>query len=219
MSPRTAEESTKARASGGGVAQCVSVAVGHRTLEPFLATAFDAYEGCSPAEPPSAFALLIGTLRNGQALIHTTEFARNVRSADTVATDEFRTTIVPRFGAAYANMHRGFWCDSRDLLRIHKRAAGLGMDVLGSIHLHPDWHRIGPPHERGLRVSEAPTPMDTYMFGSTGWPVNMICYVECEDGVLSYTLGAWSPPLAPQETVCAPLRIQFHEARRGCGRT
>ncbi|MFF4603075.1 hypothetical protein ACFY12_10025 [Streptomyces sp. NPDC001339] len=96
------------------------------------------------------------------------EFARNVRSADTVAADEFRTTIIPRFGVAYANMHRGFWCDSRDLLRIHKRAAGLR--------------------------------------------------VERPDGLLSYTLGAWRPPLGPRETVCTPLRIQFHEARRGGGR-
>ncbi|WP_051877405.1 hypothetical protein [Streptomyces natalensis] len=218
MSPRTAEERTRARASDTSeTAQCSTVVISHRTLEPFLGVAFDAYKGCSPRKPPSSFALLLGTLRNGRALIQATEFADNVRSADTAAAEEFRTTIIPRFGTAYANMHRGFWCDSRDLLRVHKRAAGLGLDILGSIHLHPDWHRMGPPHERGLQISEAPTPMDAYMFGNTGWPVNMICYVERQDEWLSYALGAWSPPPGPQETACAPLRLQFHDPgeRRG----
>lgn len=203
----------RAGSSGGEAARCTTVAVSHGTLEPFLHAAFEAYEGCSPAEPPSSFALLLGTLRNGRALIAATEFARNARSADRTATEEFRTTIVPRFGTAYDNIHRGFWCDSRDLLRIHRQAAAQGLEVLGSIHLHPDWHRIGPPSERGLRISEAPTPMDAYMFASTGWLVNMICYVERQEGLLCYTLGAWRPAGGPDATACAPLRIQLHEHR------
>ncbi|MFI9256062.1 hypothetical protein [Streptomyces sp. NPDC053069] len=186
----------------------------HETLAPFLRAAFEAYEGCSPAEPPSSFALLTGTLRNGRALIAATEFARNARSADRAATEEFRTTIVPRFGTAYDNVHRGFWCDSRDLLRVHRLAAEQGLEVLGSIHLHPDWHRIGPPSERGLRISEAPTPMDAYMFASTGWLVNMICYVERQEGLLCYTVAAWGPAYGPDATACTPLRIQLHEHRK-----
>jgi proteasome lid subunit RPN8/RPN11 len=182
--------------------------VHHRTLEPFLDAATCAYGRCTPSEPPSCFALLVGEVAGGTAVVHDVAFGRNVRATAPVATSEFRSTIVPRFGPAYENEHRGFWCDPFDLLRIHRKAEEQGLDVIGSIHLHPDWHRIGPPAERGLRISQAPTPMDVYMFDNSQWPVNMICYLERPDDELCYVFGAWSPP-ADSNSDCPPIDIQF----------
>ncbi|MGW7195630.1 hypothetical protein [Streptomyces chryseus] len=189
--------------------RCTTAVLSHRTLEPFLDAAFTAYDACTPSAPPSCFAILVGTLDKDRALVRQVELARSVRSTDQVAAQEFQSEIVPRFGTAYDNMHRGFWCDSKDLLRIHRRADAQGMDIIGSIHLHPDWHRLGPPGEQGLRISEAPTPMDTYMFGATHWPLNMICYVERMDQLRCYTLGAWGPPDTADDAPCPPLHIQF----------
>lgn len=190
-------------------ARCTTVVVSHRALEPFLHAAVRAYRSCTPTEPPSCFAVLVGAIRDGRAVVHTAEIARCVRATDSTATEEFRTAVVPRFGTAYDNVHRGFWCDPADLLRIQRHADKQELDIIGSLHLHPDWHRIGPPAERGLRISEAPTPMDAYMFGNTGWPVNMICYVEPTGQQLSYTLAAWGPPSGAQDSPCAPLHLKF----------
>ncbi|WP_329167118.1 SgcJ/EcaC family oxidoreductase (plasmid) [Streptomyces sp. NBC_01717] len=193
--------------AGNEGAQGAAVIMGHRTLEPFVSAALSAYETCTPEKPPSCFAVLVGELVKGEALVHGVEFGRNVRATELAATDEYRSTIVPRFGPAYDNEHRGFWCDSTDLLNISRKAEAQGWDILGSIHLHPDWHRIGPPAERGLTISEAPTPMDAYMISSTSWPVNMICYLERPNQDVHYTLAAWGPGAEPGD--CVPIPIQF----------
>ncbi|MFF6806803.1 hypothetical protein [Streptomyces sp. NPDC012616] len=36
---------------------------------------------------------------------------------------------------------------SRDVLRVFREADCLGLDLLGSIHVHPDRHRLGPPSD------------------------------------------------------------------------
>ncbi|MFJ8208696.1 hypothetical protein [Streptomyces sp. NPDC096033] len=192
-----------------GLIRCTAVVMSHRLLEPFLEAARSAYEECTPSEPPSCFAVLVGSVQGESAMVRRVELARSVRSTDEVAAAEFRETIVPLFGAAYENIHRGFWCDSKDLLRIQRSAEADGWDIIGSVHLHPDWHRIGPPAERGLRISERPTPMDCYMFGSTGWPVNMICYLKRGGGRLQHRLGAWGLPAGLQDTDCPPLDIRL----------
>lgn len=196
-------------AAGTGGARSTAVVMGHRTLEPFLSAALSSYELCTPEKPPSCFAVLLGELVEGEALIHGVEFGRNVRATEPAAAEEYRSTIVPLFGSAYNNQHRGFWCDSTDLLVIQRKADAQGLDILGSVHLHPDWHRIGPPAERGLRISEAPTPMDSYMIGCTSWPVNMICYVERPTQDVHYSLAAWGPPAESGSTGCAPIPIQY----------
>jgi hypothetical protein len=121
--------------------------------------------------------------------------ARSVRATDPQVRSEFSETIIPRFGPAYANEARGFWCDSKDLLQIIRQAEPDGLEVLGAVHFHSDWHRIGPPQEHGLHLSEYPTPMDQYMIRNTGWPVHMICYLEQRDDAVFGTLGAWEPAL------------------------
>ncbi|MFB7617451.1 hypothetical protein [Kitasatospora sp. NPDC056181] len=176
--------------------------IGFDALKSFISVARDEYEACTPQEPPSCFALLLGTVVDGVAAVTTVQFATNVRATDPMALEEFSSSIEPCFGSAYRNPRRGFWCSSQDLLRIHRQADRDGVEILGSIHLHPDWHRIGPPEERGLRISEEPTPMDRYMFDNSRYPVNMICYLESGPQGVSAALAAWGPP--PEDEVAAP---------------
>lgn len=119
---------------------------------------------------------------------------------------------MPRFGPAYENEHRAWWIDSRDLLKASKEADALGLDLLGSIHMHPDWHRLGPPQERRFVLSERPTPMDHHVFSRTAWPINVICYLERRADVFYHALAAWAPPPAdaPEDMHCTelPLRVR-----------
>lgn len=163
-------------------------------LRPFLDAALEEYESCTPADPPRCFALLVGERSAEVMHVRRLQFAGNIRDDDPDVEAEFIQRIVPCFGSAYANKRRGFWADGADVLRAHRAAEADGLELLGSIHLHPDWHTIGPPAERGLRISHRPTPMDTHLFGRTGWPLNLICYLERRDGVVYSSLGAWSPP-------------------------
>ncbi|MFJ7261243.1 hypothetical protein ACIQV2_13850 [Streptomyces globosus] len=185
-----------------------TVLIGFDALKSFITAAQDEYEACNQQDPPSCFALLLGVISDGIVNISSVEFATNVRATDPIALEEFANSIEPCFGSAYRNLRRGFWCSPKDLLRIHRQADHDGVEVLGSIHLHPDWHRIGPPEERGLRISEEPTPMDRYMFDSSQYPVNMICYLESDGGTVSAALGAWAPP-ATTEAPCRRLTLRF----------
>lgn len=168
-----------------------TVYLSDEVLHPFLEVATTAYLACTPEKPPSCFAVLVGHDVANAVTVARVEFGRNVRACDAMARTEFSEEVVPRFGVAYDNPYRGYWCDSADLLRIARSAEQSGMDIVGSVHLHPDWHLIGPAHERGLRISEAPTPMDSYMFANTFWPVNVICYLEHHGSDLYFTLAAW----------------------------
>ncbi len=177
-------------------------------LDDFLAAALHEYAGCTPQRPPRCFAVLVGTVDGDAVRVRRSHFAESVRADDPCAGAEWSSAIVPCFGSAYANDHRGFWCRPADLLRISRQADADGLDVLGSVHLHPDWHRIGPPDERGLRISDEPTPVDTYLFGNTGWPVNLICYLERTAGVVRYSMAAWAPPLVDDPAVgCTRLPL------------
>lgn len=178
-------------------------------IKSFTTEALSAYEACTPEEPPSCFAILVGRQEGDVAVVAELESAANARAVERVAVEEFSTVIAPCFGTAYENPHRGFWCDSRDLLRIYRRAEARDLQILGSIHLHPDWHRIGPPHERGLRISESPTPMDEYMFRNTGYSVNMICYMESLGPVVSTALAAWRASPDTPDAPCSRLAVRF----------
>ncbi|MEU5165941.1 MULTISPECIES: hypothetical protein [Streptomyces] len=187
-----------------------TVLIGFDSLKSFTGAARAEYEDCTPEEPPSCFAVLLGTVEDGVAHVVEIEYATNARASDPIATEEFAGTIASCFGAAYRNPRRGFWCSSKDLLRIQRQGERRRLDILGSIHMHPDWHRMGPPAERGLRISEHPTPMDRYMFDNSRYPVNVICYLESTGGKLSAALAAWGPP--PEESADAPcprLTLRF----------
>ncbi|MFI5492080.1 3-hydroxyacyl-CoA dehydrogenase NAD-binding domain-containing protein [Actinoplanes sp. NPDC051859] len=170
------------------------VVVNPAVLRPFLDAALEAYRTCTPEEPPGCFALLVGRMDADRMVVERAVLARNVRGTDQAAAGEYEATIVPCFGAAYDNANRGFWCHAVDQLKVHREAEADGLEVLGSIHLHPDWHRIGPDHERGMQISQHPTAMDAYMIQQTQWPLNLICYVEGAGDVPTYTIGAWAPP-------------------------
>jgi hypothetical protein len=162
-----------------------------------------------PQHLPRAWAIFVGSESADEVRVCRLGFGTNVRETDSHVLDEFRDVIVPCFGAPYANKGRGFWCSSADLLRISREAEADGLEIVGSVHSHPDWHRIGPEHERKQILSQFPTPMDEYLFRQTGWPVNVICYVESRHGSVYHTYGAWAPPpLNEPEARVTPLTIK-----------
>ncbi|MCQ9182008.1 hypothetical protein KMT30_23770 [Streptomyces sp. IBSBF 2953] len=171
-----------------------TVLMDDQALAHFLEVAVAEYQLITPEAPLPCFALLLGSAEATTYHVRRIAFGRNARISDPAARREFREEIVPRFGPAYENEHRGWWMDSHDLLRASREADALGMDLLGSIHMHPDWHRLGPPSERARTLSERPTPMDRHLFGRTGWPLNIICYLERRGGEFYHALAAWAPP-------------------------
>ncbi|TQE15022.1 hypothetical protein Sipo8835_27560 [Streptomyces ipomoeae] len=186
-----------------------TVLMDDEALDEFLAAAVGEYQLITPEAPLPCFALLLGSAEHpgpGRTTLHVERvaFGRNARRTDPAALLEFSETIVPRFGAAYENEHRAWWIDSGDLLKASREADALGLELLGSIHMHPDWHRLGPPRERGLVLSERPTPMDRHVFGQTGWPLNIICYLERRGDVFYHALAAWAPGGGTE----LPLRIR-----------
>ncbi|MER6399901.1 hypothetical protein ABT263_28245 [Kitasatospora sp. NPDC001603] len=168
-----------------------------QALRDFLTAAVETYQLITPSTPLPCFALLLGSAHGTTYAVERIAFGRNARAEDPAARVEFAASIIPRFGTAYENEARGWWVNSRDLLRISREAEADGLELLGSIHLHPDWHRIGPPSERQLVLSDRPTPMDHHTFGHTSWPVNLICYLERRGDATYHSLAAWAPPNEP----------------------
>jgi len=189
-----------------------TVLVDDQALTDFLTAAVAEYQLITPEAPLPCFALLLGHAEATTYHVRRVAFGRNARTSDPAAREEFRDTIVPRFGAAYENEHRGWWMDSADLLKAAREADDLGLDLLGSIHMHPDWHRIGPPSQRAQQLSERPTPMDRHLFGRTGWPLNLICYLERRGDAFYHALAAWAPQprngSGDAECAAAALRIR-----------
>ncbi len=164
---------------------------------------------------PRSWGLLLGRFAGDAMRVLEVQFGANVRETSPLVRQEFDDIIVPCFGSAYANGGRGFWCDSADVLRITRYAESKGLEVLGSIHSHPDWHHIGPAHERGQRLSQDPTPMDEYLYRNTGWPLNIICYLESRDNEIFHTLGAWTAPsFVDIDAHAEPITIRYTLARR-----
>ncbi|WP_410626662.1 hypothetical protein [Amycolatopsis sp. cmx-8-4] len=163
----------------------------------FLDAAAAEYACITPDTPRPCFGVLLGTVAEDALLVSDIAFARNARTTDPSARAEFATTIVPRFGSAYENAVRAWWVAPADLLRISRDGDDRGLDLLGSIHLHPDWHRLGPECERDRPLSDRPTPMDEYVFRSAGWPLNVVCYLERQHGGFYYSLAAWDGDCAP----------------------
>lgn len=180
-----------------------SVLFSEPALHRFLTAAVREYANITENDPVPCFAVLLGTAADGDWLVHDVAFGRNVRTTDPSARQEFATTIVPRFGAAYENAVRAWWLDPADLLRITRDADRRGLDVLGSVHMHPDWHRLGPTQARTQTLDECPTEMDRYVFRSSGWPVNAVCYVERRHGAHGYALSAW-------DAECRQLALRVH---------
>jgi hypothetical protein len=183
-------------------------------LQPFLDSAHAEY--ClglrTAGEPrqhfPRIFALLVGRLRDDRLEVVRLASCRNAREDDGLARQEFEQVVAARYGVMYKNTGRGYWCDSRTLFAVWQEAEADGLELLGSIHLHPDWHRIGPPDERHLRLSEQPTPTDEHLFRRASWPLNIICFVERRHERFSATLAAWAPPPPdPDAGGCAPLPL------------
>jgi hypothetical protein len=180
------------------------------SIEEYLESLRTAAAEGVPQHLPRAWGLLFGRIDGDVMCIESIRYAANVRETGEHVLAEFDETIVPCFGKPYANKGRGFWCDSAELLRVTREAEAEGLEMLGSVHMHPDWHRIGPPHERRQRLSEQPTDMDEYLFRNTGWPINMICYLEGRGDEIVHTFAAWSPPpFDESESHATALPIRF----------
>jgi hypothetical protein len=186
-----------------------TVLVDDQALATFLAAAVIEYSRLTPDSPLPCFALLAGEVQPDVIRVERAVFTANARATDPSALQEFAETIVPAYGPAYRNAVRGWWASPQDVLRASRQAEADGLDLLGSIHMHPDWHRIGPPHERSTVLSERPTEMDRYVFTSTAWPVNLICYLEQREGGLYHSLGAWGTAVGEDGDTCHPLPLRM----------
>lgn len=161
-----------------------------------------------PSHLPRASGLLFGQADDTGITIRAIEFVPNVRDSDESVIAEFETTIAPRFGDVYRNPGRGFWSDEKGVLRAIQQQAANGLELMGSIHSHPNWHEIGPPHERFQQLSEFPTRMDEYLFSQSQWPVNVIWYVHTDDsGGLAHRVAGWRP--GPEPEHCRKLDIRI----------
>ncbi|WP_079171436.1 MULTISPECIES: hypothetical protein [unclassified Streptomyces] len=199
-----------------GAPTAATVLIDDQALGAFLTVAVGAYRRLTAETPLPCFALLLGQAEAATFHVRRVVFGRNARTSDPAARQEFSETIVPRFGPAYENEHRGWWMDSADLLKAARQAEEAGLDLLGSIHMHPDWHRIGPPSARAHVLSERPTPMDHHLFEQAGWPLNLICYLERRAGAFFHSLAAWtpSPPGAPEGAGCTGLDLRVRTSTR-----
>ncbi|MFF1447333.1 hypothetical protein ACFVYF_04055 [Streptomyces sp. NPDC058274] len=158
-----------------------------------------------PTYLPRASGLLFGRLGGSEIAISDLEFVQNVRDQDESVMAEFETAIAPRFGEVYRNPGRGFWSDDKGVLQAIQRQSAKGLDLLGSVHSHPNWHEIGPPHERFQELSENPTRMDEYLFRQSSWPVNLIWYIRAIGGLLEHRVAGWRP--GPERCEMLDIRI------------
>lgn len=171
-----------------------------------------------PHHLPRASGLLFGRSDGSEITIEDVAFAPNVRDSDESVIAEFEATIAPRFGEVYRNPGRGFWSDEKSVLQAIMQQSAHGLELLGSIHSHPNWHEIGPPHERRQRLSENPTQMDEYLFKQSCWPVNVIWYLHTDGDAVAHRIAGWRPgadgcekldiriPAAVQEQFEVPLK-------------
>ncbi|MEV7414018.1 hypothetical protein [Streptomyces sp. NPDC089919] len=179
----------------------------------FLSDAVQEYQKCLdsrdeegvPHHLPRASGLLFGQSDGSEITISEIEFVPNVRDSDESVISEFEHAIAPRFGDVYRNPKRGFWSDDKGVLRAIMRQSEKGLDLMGSIHSHPNWHEIGPPRERFQKLSAHPTQMDDYLFRQSSWPVNVIWYVHQSEGEIAHQVAGWRP--GPEE--CERLSISI----------
>lgn len=185
----------------------------------FVGNAAQEYQKCLdsrkgdgvPTHRPNAWALLFGQSDGAEITIGDIEFVANVRGSDESVMAEFEGAIAPRFGDVYRNPRRGFWCDEKAVLQAIKKQSAKGLELMGSIHSHPNWHEVGPPHERFQELSENPTTMDEYLFRQSCWPVNVIWYIRGGgEGGMAHRAAGWRPGAGQ----CESLDIRIPPAIR-----
>jgi hypothetical protein len=189
-----------------------------KSVRLFLSTVDEEYQKCLdsrdaegvPSHVPRLSGLLFGRADDTEISIDTIIYVPNVRGSDEKASAEFEEIAI-QFGDEYKNPQRGFWCDDNNVFQAIKQQSSMGLELLGSIHFHPNWHEIGPPQERRQRISENPTRTDEYLFRRASWPVNVICYSRQSEGVLIHRVAGWRPGSAK----CRKLDIRI--PREICG--
>lgn len=117
----------------------------------------------------------------------------NVRDQDPFLIAEYDGPKASKFGGVYKDLRRGYQTHAPDLLEIIRKASSVGQDILGSVHLHADLHNLDRPDESSPIVTEMATKIDQDLFRASGWPLNLIMYLERRDSGICWTMTAWVP--------------------------
>jgi hypothetical protein len=149
------------------------------------------------SKTPRQWAILAG--RFGDVLsAEALHGAGNIRDTDPFLVADYRGRRVSEFGGVYRDTRRGYQADGHGLFEAMRSAQANGHEVLGSIHMHADLQNVDRPDEISPFMTELATPIDHDLFRASGWPLNLILYVERSLGDLRWSFSAWIPGLAPE---------------------
>lgn len=146
---------------------------------------------------PRYWAIIAGRM-DGVLHAETLHYATNIRDVDSFLITDYHDRRAPKFGGVYKDPRRGYQSDGRDLLNVMRQARAEGREILGSVHMHADLQNLDRPDEISPLITELATPIDQDLFRASGWPLNLIFYVERSKRQLRWTLSAWTPGRDPE---------------------
>lgn len=170
---------------------------------------------------PRYWAVLAGKLDpSGIEVAEIYAVAENLRDEDPFLIAQYDGPRAHQFGGVYKDLRRGYQADAQDLMRLSLQAESQGLDVLGSVHMHADLHNRDRPDELSPITTHLATRIDHELFRTSGWPLNMIVYVERQGTNLCWAMTAWVPPptqtaqgdyleapILIKDPVCAPRTV------------
>lgn len=142
---------------------------------------------------PRQWGILAGKLGTSILVVEAVYYASNVRDVDADVITEYHDQRAPKFGGVYKDHRRGYQSDARDLLTVIHKAEAVHQEILGSIHMHADLHNTDRPDDLSPVISQSASPIDHNLFQASGWPLNMILYVERHERALHWAVTAWVP--------------------------
>jgi hypothetical protein len=176
----------------------VRVVIAQSVAEQFLSRCVSEYEeSVRKHQTPRQWAIVAGQISDvvcAEAL----HYASNIRDVDPFLVADYHDRRAPEFGGVYRDFRRGYQSDSRDLLNAIRVAAAEGREILGSIHMHADLQNIDRPDATSPFITELATPIDHDLFRNSGWPLNLILYIERRKSQFCWTLSAWVRGIDPE---------------------
>ncbi len=162
---------------------------------------------------PRQWGILAGKQGTSILVVEALYYASNVRDVDADVIAEYHDQRAPKFGGVYKDRRRGYQSDARELLTVIHEAEAVHQEILGSIHMHADLHNIDRPDDLSPVISQSASPTDHDLFQASGWPLNMILYVERYERALHWTVTAWVPgnEQNPSEYREIPVLMQWPE--------
>ena len=174
------------------------VVVAGSVADNFLRRCVDEYQEAERnRRTPRQWAILAGRI---ESVLHAEALydAANIRDADPFLIADYQDRRAPAYGGVYKDTRRGYQSDGRDLLNVMRRAQAEGREILGSIHMHADLQNLDRPDEISPLMTELATPIDHDLFKASGWPLNLILYMERSERELRWVLSAWVPGRNPE---------------------